>query len=116
MVSSSGRAMETGFFRYWTSKVCRSSPMWKLQKTSPELFYKKRCFQKFRKIYRRTRLPGLTPATLLKKRLWHRCFPVNFAKSLGTPFLQNTSGRLLLKLTAKSRNMLPQDNDTRDYW
>ena len=36
------------------------------------------------------------PATLLKKRLWHRCFPMNFAKFLRTPFLQNTSGRLLL--------------------
>ena len=32
----------------------------------------------------------------IKKRLWHRCFPVNFAKFLRTPFLQNTSGRLLL--------------------
>ena len=30
---------------------------------------------------------GLSPATLLKKRLWHRCFPVNFAKFLRTPFL-----------------------------
>ena len=29
-------------------------------------------------------------------RLWHRCFPVNFARFLRTPFLQNTSGRLLL--------------------
>ena len=28
--------------------------------------------------------------------LWHRCFPVNFAKFLRTPFLQNTSRRLLL--------------------
>ena len=37
-------------------------------------------------------------ATLLKKRLWHRCFSVNFAKFLRTPFLQNTSGRLLLLL------------------
>ena len=27
------------------------------------------------------------PATLLKKRLWHRCFPVNFAKFLRTPFV-----------------------------
>ena len=27
------------------------------------------------------------PATLLKKRLWHRCFPVNFAKFLRTPFI-----------------------------
>ena len=35
------------------------------------------------------------PATLLKKRFWHRCFPVNFAKFLRTPFLQNTSWRLL---------------------
>ena len=26
------------------------------------------------------------PATLLKKRLWHRCSPVNFAKFLSTPF------------------------------
>ena len=35
-------------------------------------------------------------ATLLKRRLWHRCFPMNFEKFLRTPFLQNTSGRLLL--------------------
>ena len=27
------------------------------------------------------------PATLLKKRFWHRCFPVNFAKFLRTPFV-----------------------------
>ena len=31
-----------------------------------------------------------------KKRLWRRCFPVNFAKFLRTPFSQNFSGRLLL--------------------
>ena len=42
------------------------------------------------------KVAGVRPATLLKKRLWHRCFPVNFAKFLRTPFLQNTSGRLLL--------------------
>ena len=36
------------------------------------------------------------PAILLKKRLWHWCFPVNFAKFLRTHFLQNTSGPLLL--------------------
>ena len=36
-------------------------------------------------------------ATLLEKRLWHRYFPVNFAKFLRTSFPQNTSGRLLLK-------------------
>ena len=38
------------------------------------------------------RSSNLQPATLLKKRLLQRCFPVNFAKFLRTPFLQNTSG------------------------
>ena len=28
-----------------------------------------------------------TRVSLLKKRLWHSCFPVNFAKFLGAPFL-----------------------------
>ena len=35
---------------------------------------------------------GLRPAILLKKRLWHTCFPVNFAKFLRTPFLKRISG------------------------
>ena len=40
------------------------------------------------------------PASLLKKSLWHRCFPVAFVKFLRRPFLQNTSGRILLILAA----------------
>ena len=32
------------------------------------------------------KLARLRPATLLKKKLWHGCFPVNFAKFLRTPF------------------------------
>ena len=31
-------------------------------------------------------IAGLRPATLLKKRIWHRCFPVNFLKFLNTFF------------------------------
>ena len=42
------------------------------------------------------KVASLSPATLLRKRLWYRCFPVNFAKFLRTPFLQITSARLLL--------------------
>ena len=42
------------------------------------------------------KVTGLRPATLLKKKLWHRCFLVNFVKFLRALFLQNTSGRLLL--------------------
>ena len=35
------------------------------------------------------------PATLLKKRFWHRCFPVNFAKFLRAPFFKEHFRRLL---------------------
>ena len=45
------------------------------------------------------KVAGLRPATLLKKRFWHRCFPVNFAKFRRASFLQNTSGQLLLSIT-----------------
>ena len=31
-------------------------------------------------------LTSLKAETLLKKRLWHRCFPINSAKFLGTTF------------------------------
>ena len=32
------------------------------------------------------------PVILLKNRLWHRCFPMDFAKFLRTPYLQNATG------------------------
>ena len=38
------------------------------------------------------------PSTLVKNRLWCMCFPVNFEKFIRTPFLQSTSGRLLLNV------------------
>ena len=38
----------------------------------------------------------MRPATLLKKRIWHWCFPVNFAKFLRTPFLTKYLWWLLL--------------------
>ena len=37
------------------------------------------------------------PATVLKKRLWPRCFPVNFAKFLRKSFLTELLRWLLLK-------------------
>ena len=33
------------------------------------------------------KIAGLRPAGLLKKIIWHRCFPVNFIKFLRTPFI-----------------------------
>ena len=67
----------------------------------PEVFCKKGVFKNFAKFSEKhlcqshffnKKAAGLRPATLLKKRLWHMCFPVKLAKFLRTPYLQNTSG------------------------
>ena len=47
------------------------------------------------------KIAGLRHAASVKKSLCHGCFPVNFPRFLRTPFLQNTSGRLLLSNTYK---------------
>ena len=58
------------------------------QKQPPEVFSKKRCFQKCHKIHRKTPVPGTVFSSefceISKNTFW-------------TPFLQNTSGRLLLE-------------------
>ena len=41
---------------------------------------------------------GRRPTTLLKKSLWHRCFPVNFVKFRRTPFLTEHLWLLLLNI------------------
>ena len=38
------------------------------------------------------KVAGLKSPTLFKNKLWHRCFPINFAKFLGATILQNISG------------------------
>ena len=55
----------------------------------PELFRQKGVLKHFRRIHEKTPVPE---SPLLKNRLCYRCFPVNFAKLLSTPFLQNISG------------------------
>ena len=60
----------------------------------PEVFYKKRVLRNSAKFTRKrmcqslffNKVAGLRCASLLKKKLWHRCFLVNFAKFLRTPF------------------------------
>ena len=74
-----------------------------VQKQPLQLFCKKGVLRNFAKFTRKrlcqsiffNKVAGLRPATLLIKRLCHRRFPVSFMKFLRTPFLQNTSGRLL---------------------
>ena len=62
----------------------------------PEVFCKKRCSQKFRNIHKKTpvleslfnNVTALQVWNFVKKRLQHRCFPVNNAKFLRTPILK----------------------------
>ena len=65
--------------------LCRSSHL--------KCFIKKGVLKYFAKIYGKT----LVPESLLKKRLCHRCFPMNFAKFLRPPFLTEHLQWLLLK-------------------
>ena len=43
------------------------------------------------------KVAGLRTVTLLKKRLWYRCFPVNFSKFLKTPSITEHLRWLVLK-------------------
>ena len=83
--------------KLWSNKKIRSS--------RPEEFCKKGIFKSFTKFTENicarvsfNKVAGLRPATFLKERIWHSCFPVNFAKFLRTPFLQNTSGGCFWKI------------------
>ena len=68
------------------------------------MFYKKGVFRNFAQFTEKhlcqslffNKVVGLKPATLLKKKLCHRCFPANSVEFFKIPFLKNTSGRLLL--------------------
>ena len=66
-----------------------------VQKQTPETFLTKGDLRDFAKLTGKhlcqslffNKVAALRPATLFKKRLWHRCFPVKFVKILRTPFI-----------------------------
>ena len=86
---------------------CEMWNIWACSKhksSRPEVFCKKgvvRNFTKFtaKHLYQSlffNKVAGLRPVTLLKNRLWHRCFPEIFAKFLRAPFLTEQLLWLLL--------------------
>ena len=87
----------TSFFKSNLGLLHSLSPF--LAKIFPEAFYQ-RCFVKkvFLEISQNSQegTCARVSATLLKKRLWHRCFPMNFAKFLRTPFFTEHLRWLLL--------------------
>ena len=66
------------------------------------MFYKKGVLRNFTKFTGKhlcqSIFLSLRPASLLNKRLWHRYFPVNFVKFLGTPLFTEHLWWLLLNL------------------
>ena len=75
-------------------------------KQPSEMFYKKRCSWNFAKFTGKhlcqilffNKVAGLRPkpVTSLTKRLWHGCFPIDFAKFLRTPVFKEHLRWLLL--------------------
>ena len=85
-------------------KILKVVPQWlsssiyfMVQKQPPELFYEKRCSQKFRKIYRKTPVPG-SLRNFIKKETLAQVSSCEFAKFLRTTLIQNTSRQLLLTI------------------
>ena len=76
------------------TKVCITGLQAKLRRSRPEAFCKKGVLKNFEKIHRKTPVPE--SHFLLKKRLWHRYFPVNFGKFLRRYFLTEHLRWLLL--------------------
>ena len=62
------------------------------------------------------KVEGLTPATLLKKRLWHKCFPVNFAKFIRIPFLTQHLGLWLSKYSKTNRKLYFWEKIMHDFY
>ena len=86
-------------------KSSDKSLFWHVFRSSrPEVFCKKGVLSNFTKFTGKhlcqrlffNKVAGLRPATLLKRSLWHRCFPVNFVKFLRTPFFMEHLWWLLL--------------------
>ena len=71
-----------------------------------QMFFKIRVPKKIRNMHRKTHVLEshvFRPATLLKKRLLHRCFPVNILKFLRTPFFAENLWWLLFYYLIASR-------------
>ena len=79
---------------YISEKMIDRLKLFLMRSSRPEISSKKGVLRNFVKFSRKQLCQSLffnkvagRSATLLKKRLWRRCFPVNFTKFLRTPFL-----------------------------
>ena len=100
---------------YLSRATCENAS--KCRSSRPEAFYKKGIFRNFAKFTGNhlcqslffNKVAGLRPVTLLKKRLWYMCFPVNFTKFLRTPFFIDHLWWLLLQLKRRKNEFLSRE-------
>ena len=59
---------------------------------------------------------GLRTVTLLKKRFWYRCFPVNFSKFLKTPSIAEHLRWLILKIPVNQPIFMEELVDLQLYY
>ena len=91
-------------FPGWFTTKCFGGLRISLRSSCSEVFCKKGVLKNFTKLIRKhlcqslflNKVAGLKPVTLLKKRLWHRCFLVNFTKFLRKLFFKEHLRWLLL--------------------
>ena len=108
------------YFMMWSNKKkkkCLKLYSWyySFKSSRPELFCKKGVLKNFTKFRGKhlcqslffNKVADLSPTTLLKTRLWHRFFPVNFSKFLRAPFFSlNTSGGCFCSLQYRTLGRL----------
>ena len=96
------------FWKTFLNKKGEILSNFKCRSSHPEVFCKKSVLSIFAKFTEKrlcqsiffNKVTGLRPASLLKKRLWHMCFPVKFVKFLRTSFLTEHLQWLLLEVAA----------------
>ena len=86
--------------------IATFSSMQKFRSSCPEVSVKKIFLEISQKsqentcvrVFFKNKVSGLRPATVFKKILWHKCFPVNFVKFSRKPFFSDHLLWLLLKV------------------
>ena len=71
------------------------------------------CKKVFLKVSQNLQENTCARVSFLKKRLWHRCSPANFAKFLRTSFLQNISGDCFCKLEYNTDSLIKETAGTK---
>ena len=99
LISVAASSMLRNCFKnhFWKLEKCFDKYLRKGRSSRRRCSVKKGVLRDFAKLTRKHLCQSIRPATLLKKRLLHRYFPVNFAKFLRTPFFIERLWWLLLE-------------------